>query len=455
MSGTYDAVVIGAGPAGEVCAGELADGGMKVAIVERELVAGECGYWACIPSKTLLRSGEALEAARRAPGARERVNGDDPVDPAGALAWRNYMVSDWDDTGQVGWLESKGIELVRGHAHIAARARVEVDELVLEAERVVIATGSDPAVPPIAGLDALDYWTNREATAVKELPQRLLILGGGPVGVELGQVFARFGVSVVIVEAEQRLLPREGEGASAAIADAMTAEGIDVRLGRVANEAATEDGDFLLRFEDGEELRGDRLLVATGRRPRIDGLGLDKVGIEPGKAGVEVDERLRAGPGVWAIGDVTGVSLFTHVGKYQGRIAARDMLGGPARADYRSVPRVVFSDPQVAGVGLTEADAAERGIDVAASTVELYALARPWTYFREPDKLPGLLTLLADRRRGVLVGAYAVGPEAGEWLQQATVAIRGELPLDVLRDTIQPYPTFSEAFVDALAGLDA
>jgi pyruvate/2-oxoglutarate dehydrogenase complex dihydrolipoamide dehydrogenase (E3) component len=452
MSRRYDAVVIGAGPAGEVCAGELADGGMQVAIVEQELVAGECSYWACIPSKTLLRPGEAVEAARRAPGARETVKGR--VDTEQALAWRDFMVADWDDSGQVGWLDSKGIELVRGNGRIDGPGRVSVDGRLLETESIVIATGSDPVIPPIPGIDRVDVWTNREATGAKTLPARLLVLGGGAVGLEIAQAYTRMGSTVTVVEGEERLLPREGRGASEAILHAFRDEGIDVRLGQFATEVGPRDGGVLVRFEDSGELHGDRLLVATGRQARLDGLGLDTVGIAAGRAGVEVDERLRAGEGVWAIGDVTGIQLFTHVGKYQARVAAADMLGREARADYRAVPRVVFTDPQVAAVGPTEEQAREHGIRVTTGTAELSGVARTATYVRNYDTLPGLLTLVADADRRVLVGAYAVGPEAGEWLGQATLAIRAEVPLRVLRDTIQPFPTFSEAFVNALQALD-
>jgi pyruvate/2-oxoglutarate dehydrogenase complex dihydrolipoamide dehydrogenase (E3) component len=453
MADKFDAIVIGAGPAGEVCAGELADGGMRVAIVERELVAGECSYWACIPSKTLLRPGEALEAARRAPGAREAVNGRPDV--AEALAWRDFMVADWDDSGQVGWLDSKGIELARGNGRIEGPGRVDVQGRTLETERIVVATGSDPVIPPIAGIEEVEAWTNREATAVKELPGRLLILGGGPVGLETAQAYARLGSRVTVIEGEERLLPREGRAASEAILRQFQDEDIDVRLGQLAERAGSRDGHVFVRFGDSGELEGDELLVAVGRKPRLDGLGLEEVGITPGKTGIEVDDRLRAADGVWAIGDATGVQLFTHVGKYQARIAAADMLGREARADYRAIPRVVFTDPQVAAVGLTEQQAEAEGIQVATGTVELSAIARTSTYVRNYDTLPGLLTLVADTGRGLLVGAYAVGPEAGEWLQQATLAIRAEVPLQVMRDTIQPFPTFSETFVSALAAIEA
>jgi pyruvate/2-oxoglutarate dehydrogenase complex dihydrolipoamide dehydrogenase (E3) component len=444
MAERYDAVVIGAGVAGEVCAGDLADGGMRVAICERELVAGECGYWACVPSKTLLRPGEVLSEARQAPGAREAVGGR--IDVKQALGWRDFMVSDWDDSDQLEWLSEKKIDLHRGDARIAGPNEVEVDGARIETERLIVATGSDPVIPPIDGLRELDgVWTNREATGLKELPERLLVLGGGPVGVELGQALFRLGASVAIAEGEGRLLPHEDTEAGEALAEALDGEGIELRLGVKATRAERRGDGFSLAFEDGSELRGDRLLVATGRKPRVEGIGLEEVGIDPedSSKGIKVSERMRAADGVWAIGDVTGIWPFTHVGKYQGRVAAADILDREVSADYRAVPRVVFTDPQVAAVG--ESDGATTG------TAQLESITRTSTYSREYDKRPGFLKLVSDGQK--LVGAVAVGPEAGEWLGQATLAIKAEVPLDVLRQTIQPYPTFSEAYFYALADL--
>lgn len=444
MSEPFDVIVIGAGPGGEVAADRLHRGGMRVAVVERELIGGECAYWACIPSKTLIRPTTAVAEAGHVAGVvRPAMNWEQ------VAAYRDEMIRHLDDSRQVQGYVDQGITFIRGEARLSGPGRVEVAGRTLEAPHVIVATGSDPRIPAIEGLNEAGYWTNREATTFERVPESIVVLGGSAQGIELGQMLRRYGAEVIIVQHATHLLDREEPEVGNLVADQLRAEGVDVRLGReTIRVVRAADGARVVHLDDGTAVRGQELLVATGRTPRTQGLNLEAVGATVTRRGVQVDDSCRAAPGLWAIGDVTGVALFTHVAKYQARIAADDILGRRHSASYAAVPRVVFSDPEVGATGLTTAQARELGVDVVRAVVDLYeAIARPVTYGKG---IGGRLGLLADRKQGILVGAWAFGPEAGEWIHLAVLAIRAATPIQVLRDVIEQFPTFSEAYLSGL-----
>lgn len=453
MTREHDVIVIGMGVGGEEVAGTLAEAGLDVLAIERNLVGGECPYWGCIPSKMMVRAAGALAETERVDALAGHAHAH-PDYSVVAARIRDEATDDWDDKVAVDRFEGKGGTFLRGQARLVGAGEVEVDGDRYTARRgVVIAAGGTPAVPPIEGLQDVEYWTNHEATEAKEAPESLIVLGGGPIGLEIGQSFSRFGTAVTIVEMVDRILPLEEPDNAIALEKVLRSEGIDVRTGVSATAVKRASDGIAIELSDGTLIAAERLLVATGRRLNLPDLGLEAVGLDPKGRSIPVDEHLSAADGLWAVGDITGEGAFTHVAVYQGRIAAADILGLPHDPpDYSAVPRVTFTDPEVASVGLSEDEAKKKGHSVRIGLANTASSARGWIH--GPGAEHGVIKLVADADKEVLIGASIMSPVAGELIGFAALAIKEQIPLRHLRDVIYPYPTFVRGIEDALRDID-
>lgn len=451
MAQQVDVVVVGMGVGGEAVAGRLAEAGLSVVGIENRLVGGECPYWGCVPTKMMIRAANLLAEARRIDGMAGHAEVTPDWAPVAARI-REEATDDWNDQVAVDRFTSKGGTFIRSRGRLAGQNLVEVDGESIQARRgVVLATGTVPVVPPIDGLERTPFWTNRDAVEAKTLPTTLLILGGGAIGLEVAQAYARFGVEVTVVEASDRVLPAEEPEASALVEKALAADGITIRTGSRASAVRHDGEQFTVTIGDGGELTAEKFLVAVGRRAELGDLGLESVGLDPAARAVKVDEHMRAGDGLWAVGDVTGHGAFTHVAMYQSAIAARDILGeaGPP-ADYRALPRVTFTDPEVGAVGKTEADARAKGVQTEVGIAQVPSSARGWIHKTGNE---GFIKLVADTEHGVLVGATSAGPLGGEVLSALAVAVHARVPVGALRHMIYAYPTFHRGIEDALREL--
>jgi pyruvate/2-oxoglutarate dehydrogenase complex dihydrolipoamide dehydrogenase (E3) component len=451
MASQVDVAVIGLGVGGESVAGQLAEAGLSVVGIESKLVGGECPYWGCIPSKMMIRAANLLTEARRIDGMAGHAEVTPDWEPVAARI-RDEATTDWNDQVAVERFTGKGGQFVRARARIVAPGTVEADGETFQVRRaIVLATGTEPAVPPIDGLAESPYWTNRDAIAAKTLPQSMIVLGGGAIGVELAQAFARFGVDVTVVEAMDRLIPLEEPEASSLVAEALAEDGIAVHTGTKATAVRHDGDDFTLVVDDGTPLRAERLLVAVGRRTNLRDLGVDTIGLDPAARALTPDDQMRVADRVWGVGDVTGKGAFTHVATYQADIAVRDILGTPGPpADYRALPRVTFTDPEIGTVGLTEEDAKAAGLSTVTGSANVSSSARGWIH---KAGNAGLIKLVVDADSGLLVGATSAGPVGGEVLSALAVAVHGRVPVESLRHMIYAYPTFHRGIEDALRDL--